>query len=332
MQYVVVFLFDSVEPFRNYGFKVDKHLLPMNRDGDTLLEVVLNNIVKCGGDEKGRFIFFYHDEPLQIEAERVCQKMGYDFAFAETDQGLNDGEYLVDVDQPLMLCTADVILSTRGVYVYETARDFLIEDKEKLKVCTGRDIYLPEDYIEYWNQICPVTIMRWKGDYMMIPGVYLRRFRLDDEIDCGKSSCVCKLSTGEIYAGGIVEFDDYDEAIIIEDLDVNLDIVEGGKWHRDDFVRGWFIGAFSPAIVHTNNYEVGFLYHQKDEKWDCHYHKVAYEVNYLYQGEMMMNGVKLRAGDVFVMKPGQLSVPVFITDCKIVCVKTPSVKGDKYCL
>ena len=45
---------------------------------------------------------------------------------------------------------------------------------------------------------------------------------------------------------------------------------------------------------------------------------------------MTMCGKELKTGDIFVVKPMEVANPEFHEDCKIVCIKTPSVKGDKY--
>jgi hypothetical protein len=45
---------------------------------------------------------------------------------------------------------------------------------------------------------------------------------------------------------------------------------------------------------------------------------------------MNLSGTHLKEGDIFILHPGELAVPEFLEDCEIVCVKTPSVKGDKY--
>ena len=45
---------------------------------------------------------------------------------------------------------------------------------------------------------------------------------------------------------------------------------------------------------------------------------------------MRMCDTELVAGDIFVVEPNEISDPMFHEDCTIVCVKVPSVPGDKY--
>jgi len=97
-----------------------------------------------------------------------------------------------------------------------------------------------------------------------------------------------------------------------------------------DMFRGWFIGDFEPSVLRTKDFEVAILTHHKGEVWPKHYHKEAIEINVLLEGSMSIGGEELRAGDIFVFEKNEIADPVFHENCKIVCVKTPSVIGDKY--
>lgn len=97
-----------------------------------------------------------------------------------------------------------------------------------------------------------------------------------------------------------------------------------------DMVGGWYIGNFTPSVWQTEDFEVSFKLHKKNEEWPAHHHKVATEINYLVFGAMKMCDTYLVGGDIFVVEPNEVADPVFFEDCGIVCVKVPSVKGDKY--
>jgi len=97
-----------------------------------------------------------------------------------------------------------------------------------------------------------------------------------------------------------------------------------------DMTKGWFVGDFSPSVFKTKEFEVCYRIHPAGEKWENHYHKEAVEINLLISGKMTMLGKTLNSGDIFVVKPYEVANPCFIEDCAIVCVKTPSVIGDKY--
>jgi hypothetical protein len=97
-----------------------------------------------------------------------------------------------------------------------------------------------------------------------------------------------------------------------------------------DFYRGWFIGNFEPSIHATDYYECGILSHKKSEVWPKHYHKIATEINVLIEGSMTICGKEIFKDDIFILHPGEIADPVFHEDCKILCIKMPSIPSDKY--
>jgi hypothetical protein len=100
--------------------------------------------------------------------------------------------------------------------------------------------------------------------------------------------------------------------------------------HIDNFFRGWFIGNFNPSVYKTDQFEVALLSHYKDEKWPKHYHKESIEINLLISGKMIINEQLINPGDIFTLDKFEVADPIFLEDCKIVCVKTKSIPGDKY--
>ena len=103
------------------------------------------------------------------------------------------------------------------------------------------------------------------------------------------------------------------------------------KIHRiEEMTGGWFIGNFEPSAFKTNQFEVGYKLHLAGEKWDAHYHKEADEVTFLLRGRMIIQGKELKSGDVFVINRYEVADPVFLEDCEVIVVKTPSVICDKY--
>jgi len=94
--------------------------------------------------------------------------------------------------------------------------------------------------------------------------------------------------------------------------------------------RGWFIGDFEPSVLKTKNFEVGVLIHKKGELWPKHFHKEAVEYNCLLDGKMMVHGKIIEPGTIFIFDKTEIADPVFLEDCRVLVVKTPSVIGDKY--
>lgn len=97
-----------------------------------------------------------------------------------------------------------------------------------------------------------------------------------------------------------------------------------------EMTRGWFIGNFDPAVLKTRGFEVGILTHKKGEEWPAHYHKKSTEINVLLSGKMTVQGRTIFPNDIFVFEPYEVSDPIFLEDCKVLCVKTPSNPNDKY--
>jgi quercetin dioxygenase-like cupin family protein len=102
------------------------------------------------------------------------------------------------------------------------------------------------------------------------------------------------------------------------------------KHNVSDFWRGWFIGNFEPSVLKTEQLEVGVLTHAKGEVWTKHYHKVGTEYNLLIRGKMTICGETINEGEIFILEPNEVADPVFLEDCTVLCVKTPSSPGDKY--
>lgn len=101
-------------------------------------------------------------------------------------------------------------------------------------------------------------------------------------------------------------------------------------YRLENFKRGWFIGNFDPSIYKTDQFEVAIITHHKEENWPAHYHKVGTEYNILLEGKMMVGGKEINPWDIFVFEPGEIADPVFLENCKVLCVKVPSLPGDKY--
>lgn len=97
-----------------------------------------------------------------------------------------------------------------------------------------------------------------------------------------------------------------------------------------DFNGGWYIGNFEPSAFKTEQFEVCYKTHYAGEKWEAHYHKLVTEINFLIEGEMILQGKKLQGGDVFIIYPYEIADPNFLTECKLIIVKTPSNTKDKY--
>ena len=98
----------------------------------------------------------------------------------------------------------------------------------------------------------------------------------------------------------------------------------------DSMKDGWFVGDFTPSSFKTQDFEVCYKQHHKGEEWDTHYHKKGTEINLLIEGKMTIQGKELNSGDIFVLEPYEVADPIFLEDCNLIVVKTPSIPGDKF--
>ena len=96
-----------------------------------------------------------------------------------------------------------------------------------------------------------------------------------------------------------------------------------------EMTGGWFVGNFTPTAFTTDNAEVSFKIHPKGEIWDKHFHEFLTEINLLVEGKMIIQDTEINQGEIFILEPNEIADPVFLQDCKIVCVKIPKIKGDK---
>ena len=92
---------------------------------------------------------------------------------------------------------------------------------------------------------------------------------------------------------------------------------------------GWIIGNFKPSILKTEKFEIGILKHPKNQKWPSHYHSIITEYNVLLKGKMKINGKIINEKDIFVINPKEIARPIFLEDCEVLCIKVPSIIGDK---
>jgi hypothetical protein len=98
----------------------------------------------------------------------------------------------------------------------------------------------------------------------------------------------------------------------------------------NDYTRGWLIGNFKPSIKQIPDFEIGILTHKQNEKWDFHYHKLCVEINILIEGKININDNIIENNNIFIFDKNVISCPIFLEDCKILCIKIPSNPNDKY--
>jgi len=101
-------------------------------------------------------------------------------------------------------------------------------------------------------------------------------------------------------------------------------------YNLDNFLRGWFIGNFSPSIFITEDVEVAVKQFKTGELELAHYHKIATEITVVIKGRVSMNEQEFSEGNIVVISPNEVVSFVSITDSTLLVVKLPCALGDKY--
>ena len=98
----------------------------------------------------------------------------------------------------------------------------------------------------------------------------------------------------------------------------------------EDMKGGWFVGAFSPTVLRTDAAEVAVKHYPAGAYEKRHFHKIATEVTVIVSGEVEMERVRYRAGDIIIMEPGDATDFRTLTDVTTAVVKIPGTLHDKY--
>jgi hypothetical protein len=98
----------------------------------------------------------------------------------------------------------------------------------------------------------------------------------------------------------------------------------------NNFRGGWFVGDFEPSIFKNPFFEVAHHSHKKNDATFPHYHQVTNELNYIVRGEMMVDKKHLKAGDMWIYEPWDISDVEFLEDTDLMIIRWPSIPSDKY--
>jgi quercetin dioxygenase-like cupin family protein len=102
------------------------------------------------------------------------------------------------------------------------------------------------------------------------------------------------------------------------------------NFRLEDMTKGWFVGAFTPTALSTNNCEVAVKHYKAGDHEKKHYHKVATEVTLILSGRVRMLDREWTDGDIIVIEPGTATDFHALTDTTNVVVKLPGALSDKY--
>ena len=97
----------------------------------------------------------------------------------------------------------------------------------------------------------------------------------------------------------------------------------------EEFTKGWFVGDFSPVLLHSKDYEIAVKWFKAGEKEPLHKQITATEITVVIAGQIRLGGEISSKGDVITIPPGEFAEFESITDSSLVCVKTPSLPNDR---
>lgn len=100
--------------------------------------------------------------------------------------------------------------------------------------------------------------------------------------------------------------------------------------HLDNMIKGWFVGAFSPSVYSSEQFEVGVKNYSKGEFESAHYHKVATEITVIVKGQVRMQDKIWKEGDILTIEPNEVTSFEALEDSTTVVVKVPGTLDDKY--
>ena len=92
--------------------------------------------------------------------------------------------------------------------------------------------------------------------------------------------------------------------------------------------RGWFIGCFPEAALHTDLVEVCYRI-EPPGPIEAHYHSKCTETIFIVKGQAKCQDKFFRNGDIFILEPGEVNDTVYLTECEVISVKTPAGGNDK---
>ena len=100
--------------------------------------------------------------------------------------------------------------------------------------------------------------------------------------------------------------------------------------HLKDMIGGWIVGDFEPSILKSKDCEVAVKRYKAGDSEQQHFHKIAHELTLIVSGRVKMFNKEFSDGDIVLIKPGEVTGFLSITDSITVVVKKPSIIGDKY--
>lgn len=97
----------------------------------------------------------------------------------------------------------------------------------------------------------------------------------------------------------------------------------------EDYIKGWFVGDFSPVMMHSKDFEVSVKWFKQGDTEPLHKQRIATEITVVIEGKIKLGKSMFEKGDVVLIPPGEYAAFESLTDSALVCVKVPSLPNDK---
>lgn len=102
------------------------------------------------------------------------------------------------------------------------------------------------------------------------------------------------------------------------------------KENIQQMIRGWFIGPFTPAVFHSDQFEVAVKHYSAGDYEAAHYHNIATEITMIVSGRVRMSGEYFVGGDIVTVAPGEVTDFFAEEETTTLVVKSPAAREDKY--
>ncbi len=101
------------------------------------------------------------------------------------------------------------------------------------------------------------------------------------------------------------------------------------KVNLSDYVGGWLVGNFRPAVAHSEEFEFAVKYFKRGDQEQRHFQLTAHELSVVVAGSCRIGDVSLQSGEALLIEPGESAGFEAFSDCSIAVVKWPSLPNDK---
>jgi len=102
------------------------------------------------------------------------------------------------------------------------------------------------------------------------------------------------------------------------------------KKNLKNFIKGWIIGNFEPALAKTTDFEIAIKRYNKGDTEPRHFHKLATEWTIVIEGVIKMNNTVYIKDDIVEVNINETITFECVEDAITIVVKSPCVPDDKY--